>query len=266
MKLANVRPLSFYTKRSSGLHILLVLLACGLSWFSWNAGEKQRKINIKLIQSSVRVDMVALPQRTLKELAAIQSRPASVAAKKEEVAPAPKRVEVPDKGNEFLKKGKVVKKKSLAELLKGYSAKKEVAKKVKKVSQPQEGLSNKEKRLLEGLIKSGNKVQEGDSLVGNGSAEVSTAVESYARKLSQVIKPFWTIPSYLADKELQTRIRVFISSEGRVVRATVYESSGDEEYDKRALEAVKKASPFPVPEEKISKSVLSGDILLGFPL
>lgn len=266
MNLSTVKPLSFYAKKSTGFHVALVLLACTLSWFSWKAGEEQRKINIKLVQSSVRVDMVALPQKTLKELEAIQTMTSPVAAPKKE-EPAPKVVKTPDKGNEFIKKNKIKKKKSFADLLKNYSDKKPaIKKKPKGKSKSKSGLSKKQQALLDGLVKRGNKVQKGESLVGNGSAEVLSGVQSYATKLPSIVKEYWKIPSYLADKGLKARIRVFINTQGRLVRAVIYESSGEAEYDNRALEAVKKASPFPVPEDKISKNILNGDILLGFPL
>jgi TolA protein len=211
--------------------------------------------------------MVALPKRTLKELEAIQASSASAPAPST-TSKVPEPKPIPDKGDEYLKDTKEVKKKSLADLLKNYSKKDKVSdvKKVRAKSKEGSGLNQKQQALLAGLVKRGNKVQKGEALVGNGSAEVLSAVQAYATRLPGIVKPFWKIPSYLADKGLRARIRVFINSQGRIVRAVIYESSGDDEYDNRALAAVKKASPFPVPEQKISKNILNGDILLGFPL
>lgn len=265
MAFAFTKPLSFYTRKSFGFHLGIVALACGVSWFNFQSGEKQRKINIKLVQSSVRVDMVALPQKTLKELEAIQSSSPVVKGEPVEEKQPPKVDPTPDKGNEFLKN---TKKKSLADLLKGYSKNKPKIKVKKRGVRKAktDSLSKKDRALLDSLVKRGNKIQKGEALTGQGSAEVLTAVQTYASKLASLTKPFWKIPSYLADRGLRARIRVYINGQGRVVRSVIYESSGEEEFDNRALAAVKRASPFPAPDKKISKNIVNGDILLGFPL
>jgi outer membrane biosynthesis protein TonB len=51
-----------------------------------------------------------------------------------------------------------------------------------------------------------------------------------------------------------------------LLRLHVYESSGNEEYDKRALQTVERAAPFPSVSLKIRERVLNGDLILGFPL
>lgn len=257
---------SFYTKKSFGFHFAFVALVLATSYFQWAKGEQQRKLNVKLVQSSVRVDVVAMPQKTFQELKALQESGQTAEAVKVEAEPAKNAVpDTPDTGNEFLEAKKKV---NFADMLKQYSKKDvEKAKKPKNTGKKaKDGLDKKALANLSGLIKRGNKVQSGQALVGSGSAENLTILQEYATKLPGMVKPFWKLPSYLMEKELQCRVKVFINNRGEVVRAEIYEKSDDPEYDERALKAVKTASPFPAPPGEIVARTLRGDILLGFPL
>lgn len=261
------KPFSHYTRKSFFIHTGLILVAAALSYFQWTQGEKQKRLNIKLIQNSVRVDVVAMPKRTLQELKALQSVGQSAGAAAAEQKPS--KVEAdnrPDTGNEFLKEKKKV---SFQDMLKQYSKKKvEQAKKPRRKKSKSKGqkLDSSTLAKLDGLIKRGNKVSSGQALVGSRSAESLTALQEYAAKLPNIVKPFWKLPSYLVNKGLQCRIRVYINGRGELVRLEVYEKSKDPEYDEKAMKAIKAAAPFPPPADDILKRTLGGDILLGFPL
>jgi TonB family protein len=71
--------------------------------------------------------------------------------------------------------------------------------------------------------------------------------------------------SFLLDKKLKCRIRIWIAMNGSVTRAEIYEPSGDNEYDQRALDAVR-ATSFPPLSAEFGRRAINGDILLGFPL
>lgn len=256
-----VKPFSFYTGKSFTIHILFVVFCLVFSAWQWNRHEEQRKANIKLIQSSVRVDVVAMPRKTFQELKALQTNAVEAGGVKAE--PVVEKV-APDTGNEFIKKKE---KTSFADLMKKYSKDKvEDAKPKKRVKAKEQKFDGKSLAKLQGLIKRGNKVQAGQALVGNGSAGDLTALQGYASNLPNKVKPFWKLPSYLADQNYKCRIQVFINGQGRLLQARVFERSESPEYDQRALEAVKKAAPFPSPPESIVSMTNRGDILLGFPL
>ncbi len=112
----------------------------------------------------------------------------------------------------------------------------------------------------------GNKISEGVSLTGSGASASNGEFERYVDSLPNFIRPHWRLPSYLLGKELRCRIRVYISEDGRLLRAIIHESSGEEEYDNKAIEAVKSASPFPGLGKEYAKRGVDGEILLGFPL
>lgn len=260
------KPFSFYTGKSFGFHAVFILLALGLSYFQWAQGEKQRKLNVKLVESSVRVDVVAMPEKTFQELKALQAAGnIEPAVKVEPEVGKDTKPDTPDTGDEFLEKKKKV---NFSDMLKQYSKDNvEKAKKVKnKGDKAKSGLDKKALANLSGLIKKGNKVQSGQALVGSGGSGNLTELQEYAAQLPGIIKPYWKLPSYLIDQNLQCRVKVFINNRGEVVRAEIFEKSNDPEYDERALNAVRAASPFPVPSQKITSRTLRGDILLGFPL
>lgn len=260
------KPFSFYTKRSFAIHVALVTFVALFSYFQWSRGEKQRRLNVKLVQSSVRVDVVAMPKKTFQELKALQqmgqTASGTSAPEKSEPKAAP---ETPDTGKEFIKEKKNV---SFQDMLKKYSKDKvEKAKPSKRrAKKDSKGLDKNALAKLDGLIKRGNKVSQGQALVGSGSAESLTELQEYAAKLPGFIKPYWKLPSYLADQNLQCRVRVYIDARGEVLRSKIFEKSTDPEYDERALRAVKAAAPFPPPPASIITRTLRGDILLGFPL
>ncbi len=274
MSVIKLRPFSFYTKKSAAIHGVIVLVMVGLSYWQWEKGEEQRKVNIKLVQSAVRVDVVSMPKLTFQELKALQKAGVTAgSAPKAEPEPVAKAqpAPVPDTGREFIKKDENAQKKpSFADLMKKYSKAKVEEKPVNKkkvATKPKDqGFDSKTLSKLQGLINRGNKVSNGQALVGTGDSANLTELQAYATQVSNLVRPHWKLPSYLVDKELQCRIKIFIDERGKLVRSEIFESSGESEYDTRALKAVKQASPFPAPENLISGRTVRGDILLGFPL
>lgn len=271
MTVAKLRPFSFYTKKSATIHAVIVLLLVIVSLWHWNQGEKQRKVNIKLVQSAVRVDVVSMPKLTFQELKALQKAGVTAGSKpKVEPEPVAKNVETPDTGKEFLHENKKAKKPSFTDLMKKYSKtkvkEKPVKKRAKVTNNQNNDLDSHTLSKLQGLINRGNKVSNGQALVGTGDNANLTELQAYATQVSNLVRPHWKLPSYLVDKNLQCRIKLFIDGRGKLIRSEIFESSGESEYDSRALKAVKLASPFPAPETLISARTVRGDILLGFPL
>ena len=93
-----------------------------------------------------------------------------------------------------------------------------------------------------------------------------TAFQIYIAKLPEMIKPQWKLPSFLLSKGLKCRVRIWINNDGTLKRAEIYQSSGDQEYDHRAIQAVERAAPFPKLSEEYGNRAQNGDIVLGFPL
>lgn len=265
----------FYVRRSTYVHLTLFLLTIVGGKIVIQQQEKIRNANIELIQASVRVDMVAMPKYTLNELKNLSSGVEE--AKKEEPIPA-KEVEAEkpaekiaekseakveaDTGPTFEEANKLKRQDFLSKL-------KEIgSKKIKSDGNQRadKGLYGEKATDLKQLVLAGNRLNKGTAMFGEGTAGDMTAFQAYKSRLPDMIRPHWRLPSFLADKKLKARVRVWLASNGEVTRAEVYQSSGDSEYDQRAVDAVKSASPFPELASEFEKAAKSGNILLGFPL
>ena len=247
--------ISFYVKRSIYCHlafILLLLTIQGIRTFFLEGNN--RRTAIKLVPPSIRVDVIAMPELSLKELKNLSLKKTDWKEKfvKEDQDPAVVN---------FLKH----KEEKFQEMLKKIGQKKVKKKKKKKKGKGKE-IGNRERRKLRKLVVKGNILSKGSALWGEGISEVSGEFSSYITQLPAWVRPHWTLPSYFADKKLQCRIRIFLSPSGRLLKTEIFSSSGNEEYDKKALMAVMASSPFPQFSAQIKHRVLKGDIILGFPL
>lgn len=270
---------NFFLRRSTYVHAILVLCTLLGGKVAFELQQKEREKNLELIQASVRVDMVAMPTQTLNELKNLSSgveeakqedkAPAIVekTVAKEEVKEEPKEIEKADPKDTSAAFEEAQSKKRLDFL----SKLKTIGN--KKVDTPKENTQKAEKGLygdkdtaLKNLVLSGNKLNKGSAMYGDGSATEMTAFQAYASRLPDLVRPHWKLPSYLMDKNVKARIRVWLNMSGEVTRVTVYQSSGDSDYDQRAVDAVKAAAPFPALKDEFGKRALNGDILLGFPL
>ncbi|OFZ15001.1 MAG: hypothetical protein A2X86_06650 [Bdellovibrionales bacterium GWA2_49_15] len=240
--------------------IPLALLVLYLLFLNEKLSET-RKINIKLLETSVRVDMVAMPEMTLRELKTVNV--SQVNDNKGGSAESTTKVEAPIKPDDIVMKTETSKK-DFKSFLKELGQK---LPKNEKKGTPKGTKMNEDLRAdLRNLVVAGNKLSEGRALVGNGTQSNSAEFEKYLGMIPDHVRPFWLLPSYLKKDMLQCRIRIYLGRDGMLLKAVVFEPSGNEEYDERAISAVQKASPFPVPPTELLSKVLNGEIILGFPL
>ncbi len=275
---------NFFLRRSTYVHALLVLCTLLGGKVAFDLQQKEREKNLELIQASVRVDMVAMPTQTLNELKNLSSGVEE--AKKEEKAPEvvektvakeePKEVkeepkaeekEDPTDKSEAFQEAQVKKRLDFLSKLKTIGNKKVEAPK-ENTQKAEKGLYGEKDSALKNLVLSGNKLSKGTQMYGEGNAAEMTAFQAYAVRLPDIIKAkdTWRLPDFLRNKNLKARVRVFLNMNGEVTQATIYQSSGESEFDERAVAAVRAAAPFPPPKEEIGKRAMSGDIILGFPL
>jgi TolA protein len=255
----------FYLRRSFYIHCALVLLTLVGGKIVISEQLKLRNENLKLIRASVKVDMVAMPTQTLEELKAMTPEnqatlePAKVESKaevKEEVKEVAKAA--PKNDVQEIAKAEADKRQDFLAKLKKLSG--------KKITKAKPQGPSAEDQQLKKLVLAGNKLSKGTETYGDSNNGVQTAFQTYVARLPQRVKPYWRLPSFLLEKKLNCRVRVWIAMSGQVTRSEIYKSSGDSEYDQKALDAVKSASPFPALSEEFGKRALNGEILLGFPL
>lgn len=252
---------------SFGSHIGLLLLAL--------AGGKVvstvfKNNDVEIIKASVRVDVVGMPKFTVQELKDMARQvsptvPEKVEGKKEETV-----VKTEEKEDEIKKddlviqeEGKVKEKKkaSFLSTLNDYSNKKIAPKEVKAGTN-----DGKAKKNLDSLILEGNRLSSGTALTGDYDDGPTSEFGAYVQSLPGIIRQFWKLPSYLLEKDLRCRIRIYLSASGTVLKQDLVESSGSPEFDGRAQAAIRDAAPYPKPSDAVAARLTNSGIILGFPL
>lgn len=220
--------------------------------------------DVEIIRSSVRVDVVGMPKFTIQELKKMEAQP--IVEKEPEVAKGVKE-ETKTETEDVIKKDDLViqekgkKKASFLNILNDYSSKKVTAAKVeKKGTTKGEGSKN-----LDSLIIEGNRLSKGSALVGDYTDEQNSEFSAYVQNLPGIIRPFWKLPSYLLEKDLRCRIKIYLSPNGQVLKLEIQESSGQAEFDSRAEQAIRSAT-FPKPSPEVGARLTNSGIILGFPL
>lgn len=107
----------------------------------------------------------------------------------------------------------------------------------------------------------GNVLNPGTELTGLNKIQH----ENYVATLDKKIKENWTLPQWLANKNLKAQALIKIDENGVVIYNQIYKSSGNSSYDDMVIETINKSSPFPKPPEKFVAIVGLKGILIGFP-
>lgn len=244
-----------YFIASTIFHVVLLFFFMAAQWLQIHRMVKVTKVNV--VEKSVRVDVVELPKLTLKELKWKKLNNSK--------APAVSRVKesrVPDTSDNKLEYKEVDKKKKLDDLLSNFSRKK-IPKNKKKLNKKKD---NKENQDVEKLLIAGNKLSLGKDLEGKNRDKEGSLIQNYGERLVEQIKPYWRLPQRFLVSNFSCQVKLFISPKGKVTQIEIYKGSGDHEYDKLVVEAIKKASPFPTPNAKIAPELMQGALVLGFPL
>lgn len=253
-------------------HLVVVGVAILLTTFVLGPGSK-RSHEIEIIQSSVRVDVVGMPKFTVQELKEMQKNaaPAEPEAKPQEVpakvAEAPKeevKEDVVKEGDLVIEEQK--KKADFNNLLSSYSSKKVQKKEAPAAKPANTVVSGRGNKIIDNLILEGNRVSAGSALVGDITNEASSEFSSYVQGMPEKVRVHWKLPSYLLNQNLKCRIKVYLSANGNLMKSEIVESSGVEEFDSRAMRAIKDASPFPAPSKDVGARLATYGIILGFPI
>lgn len=242
------------------LHIFLIMIAfiagrvLGVVSGSDNSA-------VEILSASVRVDVVGMPKFTVEELRQMEL-PTEAPAEKPMQAEATKVEEAPD----VVKPDDIVipdnkPKKSLTSFLQDYSSQK-----VKTATKEKKGEKGGKVSGLDSLIIEGNRLSKGTALVGNNSDIADPVYVGYVQTLPEKVRQNWRVPSYLKEQNLKCKIQFWIGPRGEILKSTIFESSGNSEYDNIALEAVKASAPFAPPPVEAAPRLGSRGLILGFPL
>jgi colicin import membrane protein len=253
---------------SFGAHIGLVLMSLATGKIVHSVFKSN---DVEIIKSSVRVDVVGMPKFTVQELKDM-ARQATPAVPEKSEGPKVETIEKVEVKEDIIKKDDLViqevgkvetpkKKPSFLSVISDYSNKKIAPK-----EQKQGAKDGKSKKSFDTLILEGNRLSQGSALVGDFSDEAASEFGAYVQTLPGIVRQFWKLPTYLLEKNLQCRIRIFLSNSGQILKLDVLESSGAPEYDARAEQAIRSAAPYPKPSEAVATRLTNSGIILGFPL
>ncbi|EQC50684.1 energy transducer TonB [Bacteriovorax sp. DB6_IX] len=251
---------------SLGIHALLFALVFTFTGTELLSGPKEKAISKKMrvIGKAIKVDVVAMPKMTIQELKKMAPAPGKL-----DKAPAKKVTSKGGDENTVFKKEN--KKKSFADMLKELSqrkvkkAKAQPQKKAQKTAQDSGAGGFKGKNLSK-ILALGNKLSEGNSYTGGAGSNSGDIFDTYATEVSETVRQWWKLPGYLMNKNLSCRVQIYISSRGKLLKYRVIESSGNKDYDDRAVRALQRVGSFPIPQKEIAARVAAGDIALAFPL
>ena len=118
---------------------------------------------------------------------------------------------------------------------------------------------------LAALAIAGNKLAQGNSLTGDTNAEQTDALNNYAGQVRDEVRPYWRLPSYLQEQNLRCVVHVFLSPQGKLLKAQIAESSNNAEFDRWALQAAQEA-PYPPPPAAVENAIVRHGLKLVFPL
>ena len=77
---------------------------------------------------------------------------------------------------------------------------------------------------------------------------LQSEVKKYAAQFRSKVERSWSIPAG-STSGLMCLLKIELQPDGKVQNVSITQSSGDEAFDRSAVAAVKKAAPFPLPEQ-----------------
>ena len=207
------------------------------------------------VPDSIRVDMVALPDKKPAELPA-PSAP-EPPAKPEPPKPAPQPEAKPQPKVAETKPAPVVVKpeapkvnlektrKDQASALKRLEALDRLERMEKQASTPKAAPSNPvmTNQPTQSSVVRGNQVSAGSALSGLARADH----QSYLSSVQSFMKRHWNLPQWMANAKYSARAKIYIDSGGNVTKRLLIRSSGNADFDDRVLAAVDASSPLPKP-------------------
>lgn len=203
-----------------------------------------------VFQSAIKVDLVALPDKAPESVVEPKPTPKPAepkpAVEVKPVAEKPKPTPKPIDSKIDLTKQKQSK---ALEQLKALKAVEEEMKKAKEEA-------NRKAQPIKG-----NVLAAGTSPRGIHKLEY----DNYIGEIDNHVKQNWALPEWLAKAGLRARVRVRINEQGYIEDKRLVMSSGNNEYDALAIQAVERSSPFPAPPEKFVNLVGIDGIIFQFP-
>lgn len=219
-------------KLSFSAHFVFLVFALCFSFFSIKPKQ--------IITSSIRVDLVGLPEMTKRD---------QQAEDKQEEAQIKKNLPLEQMVQSLQKKNTPPSKPS------PLSKKQELKNAIERIRALEhiEDTVKKTRPIRGNIVAQGNSISEADQM---------QAASEFAHVIQQRLKAHWNLPIWLANKKLSAKAEIFLDSHGMVMSVVLMRRSGDDQFDDYVLKTIEKAQPFGTPPI----SFVGTGIELGFPL
>lgn len=202
-------------------------------------------------ENAIRVDIVGLPDKVLKEPAPAPAPEPAAPEKSKEQAPVEKVVQIkkqklPDRAKENdpeainLDKAKKKQKQAL-EKLKQMEALEAIEKQIES--------ENRKKAAASQVKYKGNVLSSGSELRGIHKLQADT----YVGDVHKHMLMNWSLPEYLKKRNLRVVILVRFDESGNILGKNIVKGSGNPTFDDMVLLAIQKSSPVPAPPAKFAK-------------
>lgn len=247
----------FEHSKDSFQHFLLISLALHISLFV-GVTLKTFFLPTRIIEvpSSVRIDIVALPDKPAEAPSAPQAKP--LPAAKPEPLPKPKEAPKVPESKTSLKQVKNSQKKAL-EKLKALQS----LEKIKSEVQSQSAI-DAAKAQEQALAQEQKTPQYKGNIISSGSSFTGLSrlrVNEYLENLTLSVREQWVLPQWLSGATLKAAVVIELDMRGQVVRKEIHTSSGNSVFDSSCLAAVTNASPFDPPPSEVEGAL----IMIRFP-
>ncbi|OQW50547.1 MAG: hypothetical protein A4S09_01775 [Proteobacteria bacterium SG_bin7] len=206
-----------------------------------------------IVSNAVRVDLVALPDKIVPQ-EHIEEKHSTKEEPKPEEKPVEKLVE---KELSKVEKKKILIEKAQLEQKKALESLKD------QLKRDQEAIAEAKRSLEKPAPKvyKGNILAPGSDITGVAKIEY----DKYFDQLRTSIKNQLVLPRWLQDANLKTYVLIKIDARGYVIFKSITQSSGNEMFDNLILTAIAKASPLPVPPERLTSIIEVDGITLRYP-
>lgn len=239
-------PFSKFILISLGFHgIILVALTVKVMFFPADDVD---------FKEAVRIDVVALPEKVKDQPKPPKVEPMPmVVAKKDPPKPMPMKPK-PMKPKPMKPMPMVIAKKPVKKLKDQQNSALDRLKQQQSINK----LKEQAKKPIE---YKGNAISKGDGLEGIEKLKDT----SYRADLQRHIKGHWNLPEWLANANLEAKIRVKIGRRGEIIAKVFVEKSGNDVFDQQVLTALDESNPLPPPPSSMLTYYATKGARIAFP-
>jgi len=246
------RPQSFlgWSLLGHGGLFLLIVLVCYVA--------PPPSLPEHVLATAVRVEVVAMPKLTLKELQKVEVNLASADKNLNKAAETS-----PPAASEDPQAYQVAQKKARQDFKAMLQA--EAQKAQDKVTKSKAAQDAQAKKVMANLALAGNILAKGNALTGESAQAEVSALNAYAGQVRDLVRAYWRLPSYLQNQNFRCVVHIFMNAQGTLLKAKVVESSQNAEFDRWALTAAQQTS-YPAPPAEAKNTIIRHGLKLVFPL